>query len=303
MLRGDKTNTQPQVFIIKLRPTGGAFDNNWPMEQKKKRWAEICEFCRKNGIVGVGWQLERYRGTTSNWDFYYAKAKKEHKSKLSSVAKLHKIKKDDIIVTRHMDGTYYIGKVKHPWKYIGKKEYRDYDVVNTIGVTWLKVKGGRLGIPNDVSFKLSRSSTVTTATDIFVSEATKIAYNRSSLNKYFSINCRIKNKLEDNPLESLGPKELEDIVGLYLQIEHGYKILPSTWGQSEKDYEFYAMKGKRKIRVGAVQVKKSGELDIRKYVRDVKEINLNKIFLYSGDDGYKNKRKDQENCDNQKTVS
>ena len=58
------------------------------------------------------------------------------KKQFINIQHLHECKEGDIIITRHIDGTYYIGKVNRPWKYIGKKKYEYYDVVNNVGMIW-----------------------------------------------------------------------------------------------------------------------------------------------------------------------
>ncbi len=284
---------EPKVFVVKLRPGGGALEE-CKKQGKEKEWKlGVCDFCKKNHIIGIGWSIKENR-IINDFEYYKKRFMSSYEKKqFINIQHLHECKEGDIIITRHIDGTYYIGKVNRPWKYIGKKKYEYYDVVNNVGMIWYKVKWGRLGLPGDLGISSSFGNIVIPKTDEIIKEAIKISYNISSGKNYFKINEKIKEKLYGkNALKYLDPRDLEDFIGLYLQIKFNYKILPSTWTQSEKDYEFYASKveGKNKYESIAVQVKKSGELDINKYEKSADKNQLDKVFLYSGEYNYRNKR-------------
>src|SRR5437016_11372088 len=116
------------VFRLHIRPSGGLGDP-----------AVSFAYCLREGVLGVGWQVEPAPGTPLTWEAYERLAADAHgPGELSRVRYLHDhVKPKDLIWSRDTDGRYYLAKVdpssRHSrnsglaWEYFDTPGGRDAD--------------------------------------------------------------------------------------------------------------------------------------------------------------------------------
>ncbi len=92
--------------------------------------------------------------------------------------------------------------------------------------------------------------------DNIVKEFSKKTYNQYVGKEYYKIE-KPKNKW-DYLWESIGALEIEELVGLYMQIELGYGIYTSTNKKDTKEYEYILFKRQNPKERAKLQVKTSG---------------------------------------------
>src|SRR5947207_1117571 len=108
-----------RVFRLHIRPQGGLADH-----------ARSFAYCLREGVLGVGWQVNVPLGKVLTWEEYQTLAVKEHGSaaELSRVLYLHdRVQTGDLIWTRDTRGKYYLARVESPWEYFDTQEARHAD--------------------------------------------------------------------------------------------------------------------------------------------------------------------------------
>ena len=109
----------------------------------------------------------------------------------------------------------------------------------------------------------------------------KLIYNESSNSRYYETDSLSKEEWKDY-WELFSDKQVEEIVGLYLQFEKGYKIYTTTKTISTPLYEFVMVNEKNERAI--VQVKSGNtSLDYRKYLDLSKEY---KVYLFAVCENY-----------------
>ncbi len=98
----------PELFRVHIRPGGGLA-------------GAILSFnyCLREQVLGLGWQVEFPPGSDRNWDTYESLAVKQYgTSDLSRVRFLHdNLQPNDLIWTRDPHGKYYLAKTISFWEY------------------------------------------------------------------------------------------------------------------------------------------------------------------------------------------
>ena len=183
-------------------------------------------FCIDRNILGIGWQVA---DSPLNRDAYYALGLREYyengdKGWWPAVnAILYKMNMYDLCWTRDRHGNYYIGRIEGGWEYRSTIDYRDADVVNVRPCRWFQT-GGLDSVPGKVlnSFRARRAvQAVHSDTSSFYS---KLKYNQLSKEDAYRLPSDVKPDLFD----LISPEDCEDIVGIYLQEKHGYRLIPSS---------------------------------------------------------------------------
>lgn len=233
--------------------------NLWRVNLKPVGISEAADYCIKYGIVGIGWGVNP---TPARKDDYLKYGRKEYEKdgpnrgwRKATNAFLFEMSRNHLVWTRTVDGKYYLGRIKGRWKYYSDKEHADLHMVNTRTVDWQEVGEVSL-VPGKIFNSFSRGGTVRHIDDETVLQYSMHLYNKLVGKKYYNVE-RVK---IDNIFSMLHPEDLEDVVGLYLQITHDYVLQPST---CKKDTQLYEAKlvSKDGRRVGYFQVK-SGSEDI-----------------------------------------
>jgi hypothetical protein len=268
LLKGAK-----QLFRIHLRPADTAE-------------VKADEFCLSKGIVGFGWPIKgetafadhkTYRNAARAQYVEDLPEKEQNGGYERAMNALLKINDNDLIWTRTRDGRYYLGRVYGPWIYNVSGDHLKADICNYKQCEWVEI-----GTVSEV---------IGTITNRFIGRATlTMVHCDTSLD--FSVHCwnnhpKTETKFpvpawDDRPndlLEMITPEDCEDIVGLYLQHELGYYVIPSTNKRDTSTYEFELLAGEEGEMPAVVQVKqgKTSELKAEDYAAISK---THKVFLF-----------------------
>lgn len=101
---------------------------------------DVFEFCRTNGILGVGWALNRDTGTKPTWSEYVQDQGKPN----SSVKQLYSLSDGDLVWVKRDVESYFLAEVVGPWEYRSEPEYRRMDVRNVRPATFKQVPIARV---------------------------------------------------------------------------------------------------------------------------------------------------------------
>lgn len=154
------------VWRVNLLPSGRSVDAR--------------EFCLKRNIVGVGWPLKDLP-SGATWDEYRSRADIFYRQQENSggwwpvLRALHdRIEVGHLVWTRDGDGTYWLGRVESPWRYVLDEDHEAADIVNVRDCTWTKV-----GAADEVPGPVTTSFRGLTLTEVKEPSAslTKLIYN------------------------------------------------------------------------------------------------------------------------------
>lgn len=250
------------------------------------KYAELIEFCRSEGIIGIGWKdvtctvdsidvlkAECHRLTQPG--AVYAGAKGLYKA----MNAMRQIKIGDYIWTREGGNIshYYLCKVKSRWiDRIAADKYNDFDVANYVGCDWIDI-GTEDNVPGHVVNSFIPSAT---AQHVYnVDKITSIIWHTK---------CNEDNQLDDWCVSKdelwnmLNPEDLECLVILYLQSK-GYYLYSSSVKPSTKTFEGVLVykDGSHKC---YPQVKQNEKLEPSAYAGGISE--KDRVVLFSSSENY-----------------
>lgn len=199
-------------------------------------------FCFERGILGVGWAVSA--DGPLDWKTYerlgtaafYERGDKGWWPALNAIG--NRMREGDLCWSRDRDANYYLGRVDGPWEYRAGGAYRDADVVNVRATRWVCV-GVEDSVPGKVLNSLRARRTLQAVHDDSVRTYSMLTYNQAVRESVYDLSG------EARPLDLfalVSPEDCEDIVGLYLQEVHGYRLIPSTRRRDTPKTEFVLRK-------------------------------------------------------------
>jgi len=139
---------------------------------------------------------------------------------------------NDLCWTRDWDGIYYLGRIASDWIYRGGSEYREADVVNIRECDWKKV-GAIDSVPGKVVNSFIPSRTVQVVDDDSVRLYSQYLFNSLSETTYYFLQ-----PVSTDFFSLISSDDCEDIIGIFLQEEKGYRMIPSSCKADTAAYEF-----------------------------------------------------------------
>lgn len=241
--------------------------NTGVVQKGIKKQSEVFEFCRDKELVGLGWALPNRPKTI---DEAIIKGREIYKGSnfKTDMNNLKKLKKDDLVWALG-EHSYYIGRIlDEKYKYVEN----DFDICNARNCKYYEV-GEIENVPGKVvSSFYGRGYTIRSIPDNedkTIENISKLIFNKVSKEEYYKVN------LKKDFWLLLSDQDIEEIIGLYLQIEKNYKIYITSKRKATKKYEFIMVNEKNER--AAVQVKSGNTpLNYRDYLNDEY-----KIFLFS----------------------
>lgn len=252
------------LFRIHIRPGGGSAS----ME-------ETFDYCRKNGLLGVGWRIESNSNTT-DWDKYFTEASKIHDN-LNVCKYINKwVGKDDLVWTRDTSGEYYLAKVTSGWEYFVDQEAidKDIDIANVFRVEFKKVDIDR--VPGKVVACFRAPRTIQEIADDKAVEYSKFLWNSITNSNTYEVD---RTKFSDLFM-MLDDEETEDLVFLYLQ-SLGWYVVPNSRKADTMSFEYLSIDPNTGER--ALTQIKTGNVSLNK--DDYKGYKY-KIFLFQSNELY-----------------
>ena len=231
------------VFRIHIRPQGGTASMR-----------STFDYCLKNEILGVGWQINSTRSPAS-WDDYVQEAEKLYKN--LQVCKYMKrwVSEGDLVWTRDPEGKYYLARVSSGWEYWMPDEAveKDIDIANIFRVKLIPVSLD--AVPGKVVACFRPARVMQEIASGAAIEYTKYLWNKLTGTSDYQINRDIASDI----FEFLDDEETEDLVFLYMQ-RKGWYIVPNSRKKDTMSFEFYGVNPKNgktavsQVKTGAVQI-------------------------------------------------
>jgi hypothetical protein len=234
-------------------------------------------------IVGIGWPVYTTRETLTSKQYLkqarteYAKGKSNMPAAINAIVERMNI--DDLVWTRDWQNNYFLGRVTGSWRYEKGEKWKSNNIHNARDCEWHYI-----GTEDKVPWAIVRQFSRGTLAQL--GEATKrmTAFSQATYNEITKSNhYELKKLSRADLLDYIGAEGCEDIVALYLQVEHKYHLLPSSCKATTKHIEFVLLhpSGKKAV----VQVK-SG--NVRLDADDYAQMGGNEAFLFTTSGKYKN---------------
>lgn len=251
-----------QLWRIHIRPIGpeGNVDVN-----------ESVNLCLKQKVIGIGWRVDK---KPSSKEDYMTLAEEKYGNtswRSNANAILYKMELDDLVWFRDKKGIYYLGRIIGDWEYRDTEENLRTDIINVRPVEIYKVSTRVAGKIINSFIPRRTVQRINDPTSLYFS---KLVYNKLSGKNFYEEN------VEENVdlFSLLSPEDIEDVVGIYLQITRGYFLIPSSRRRKNDtisyEYELVNKRGEKAF----VQVK-SGNVTINP--DDYKDSSEGKYFLFS----------------------
>ena len=248
---------------------------------KRYKQKDLLNFCIDQGITGIGWssldfkeKLDKNINNPKDIQNYIWYSYKNDKKSTKGFATASNIIIDrmsigDYVWTR-ADGIYKIAKILSEAKYMKDNElYKDFDIGFYREVEYSNNNIRISEVPGKIIASFSASSTVQNVAD---DKGQLFNYSDS----LFRGDSNFKINLEDWT-EFFSAEDIEEIVGLYLQIKFNLYVYTSTNKRSTEKIEFELVDEKGQLY--GVQVKSGGvSLNGIDYEEKSKEM---KVFLFA----------------------
>jgi hypothetical protein len=216
-----------QVFRLHIRPKGGLADHLFSFD-----------YCRENGVLGLGWPLETPPKSNLTWEQYENLATKKYSKKdLSRVRNLREnVKPSDLIWTRDKGGKYYLAQVQSAWEYLDNDNGRKADITNVVRCE-IKPVPHADDVPGKIVAHFRAPMSIQRVTESTTTSYTRWLWNQLTNSEEYLV----EPENSDNLFALLGSETTEDVIFIYLQM-NGWLILPNSRKADTMSYEFIAIK-------------------------------------------------------------
>lgn len=244
-----------------------------------KKGFDPRQYCIDRKIAGIGWPLDDVSEPLT-LEKYTTEGRAKYPQDKGWLpawnAISHNIKIGDLIWTRTKDGNHYLGKITSEWRYDFSSDAINHDIANVRDCEWMKV-GLIDNVPGTVVRSFMPSSTLQR-----VGSFDALTYSQRLYNDLSGVSYYQPQISKDKDIFSLlSPEDCEDVVGLFLQIKHGYLLIASTCKRDTVGYEYeliHRLTGEKAV----VQVK-SGNISLNR--NDFEQIDAN-VFLFTTNQEY-----------------
>lgn len=247
--------------------------------------------CLDNKIVGIGWPLDDINESISSETYETAGKIKYPMTTSRGWSKAwnaihYKMQINDLVWTRTIDGNYFLGRITSEWRYDYSTDAVNNDIANIRDCEWIEV-----GLVDKVPGRVIRAFMLSSTLQRVGGDDT-IAYSQQLYNNLSNTTFyQPQLFLEKDIFSLLSPDDCEDVVGLFLQIKHGYLLIASTCKRDTVGYEYELIQritGEKAV----VQVK-SGNISLNR--NDFSCIDAN-VFLFTTNQEYYGKKQDNIVC-------
>ena len=223
-----------------------------------ERWDEARAYCRREGLIGVGWGTELGELSSEPTLDEVCTAivrrygSKDGKGGVDTVKRFAEQMQDgDLVWTRDSGGAYWLGRIEGPWRFDRDEVATRWDVNNARPCRWLDWAARDFDVPGAVvrSF-IGRASTLTRVHAEPAKKASELLWEHQGDPPPGGFTAA------EVLAELVDPIDLEDIVLIYLQ-SRGWLLMPSTRQKSTPTYEA-ALRSLDDGRLAVVSVKSGG---------------------------------------------
>ena len=255
---------------------------------------QVFDFCLEHSIIGTGWGIE-CEYTVDN----FRKEFPNNQGGIKAMNALEDMRENDLIWTRRK-GIYYLCRVKNNMTYhiskdrqLFEKQKKEYAILNDISYedllnadiwNFVECDFCYIGSESNVFGSVVNSMAVGGVTQIVrKGEEALVEYSKRMFNKNSNSKYKYKLELIKDKWKyfwgRINSEELEEIIGLYLQIEKNYGVYTSTCKKSTIQAEFELFD--RQTGEKAFLQVKEYTIDIKQYIDLAKE---GKVYIFSNDD-------------------
>lgn len=194
------------------------------------------KFCINRGILGVGWPVDSEEEIT--WENYYKLGEEGYynegdKGWWPAVNAIkNRMQINDLCWTRDWDGIYYLSRITSDWIYRDGPDYKEADVVNIRECDWRKV-GEIDSVPGKVVNSFIPSRTVQVVDNDSVRLYSQYLFNFLSEKPHYPLQ-----PVSADLFSLISSDDCEDIIGIFLQEEKGYRMISSSCKADTAAYEF-----------------------------------------------------------------
>ena len=259
----------PTVWKMPIKSEREDFEKD-PSKIQKAR-----EFCFENGWVGIGWELE-LTAPLSEVDFEKKTETVRGRSALSAFRSFAKrMKIADFVWCRVSGDIYWLGQIQGDWRNELSEIFSQHELHQVRKCKWVKAGPADqtpAAVRNAFAGRGSTISRINKDADETL-RATIAIWNKMLPND--AIHLDATKELQKFKLSAFAHDDLEDFVALYLQVQLGWLVIPTTAKKSTPYTEFVMrnLKGERAY----VQVK-SGFAEIGLIAPFPEEIDKFYIF-------------------------
>jgi hypothetical protein len=236
-----------------------------PAKDKNISYDELVNHCVQNQIAGIGWPVD---GVVNSKEDYKKLALAVEDYKPSPAIRFaFSASINDLVWTRNKQGVYFLGKITGNWYYDASEEAKRFDIPNQRKCEWKKI-GNQENIPGKIiaCFRPPRAFQV-------INDELMMDYSRRLFDNSDISDLKINNEIDF--FKCISSEDCEDIVGLYLQNELDYVLIPSSCKSYTAAYEF-VLKHKKNGSSAVAQVKQ-GKVNLN----DDLKYSADKIFLFT----------------------
>ncbi|WP_249019134.1 hypothetical protein [Conexibacter sp. S30A1] len=250
-------------------------------------WDEAKEYCRKAGLVGVGWGFSRLRDNARLATVISAcNGRKGWSQGAATIRRLAEDVEDgDLMWTRDGLGRYWLAQINGPWRYDKSPLSVKYDLYNVRPACWLKTSWRDFEVPGAVvrSFTGPGQSLRRIGDHPAAIRITEMLWEAETRGG----NVVASFTPEEAIREIFDPTDIEDLVLLSLQAA-GWVLIPSSRLHDTPVYEAALRRpGSGKVAVVSVKSGPDNHVDMRA-LRDA--AGSAKAFAYSTHNRYEGKQ-------------
>ena len=281
---------EPTIWRLHLKTKGKAFSSH--QNNTTYDYFKLYQFCRENGIIGLGWSAFSKRIEKKD---ELQKIVKEPKA-FKAINAIRQIKIGDLIWTRSSKQVYYLCKVTKPWKETQPNaNHMEYDIANYVNVDWLEI-GTEDKVPGKVvaSFRPNRTLQRVNNSNLI----TKHIWNKFSGVETYSTTTKKESESIWNLLHS---EQIEELFLLYLQICKELKVYTSTVKPSEPRYECIMVNSKGQLFYPQVKSGKN-QLYAEEYRDIVERDSSAEVYLFATSQQYGSYQHERIHCVNTETL-
>ena len=223
------------------------------------------DLCKNAGILAIGWSKVNRSVRTHSPDVYaksaeriiprvYPEGGRELKKWRGQFGILSRVEKGDLVWTKRSRGQYYLNRILDTRvTLLYGDEYQLNDFGSGRRCEWNEVPDD-LDVPAEV--KRNTRGTIHAVKD---PKGTACTTSEQLYNEFRGRDIYRPKKFEGDLFDFLAPQDVEDLVGLFLQVRKKLLIIPSTSKQSMSPVEFLMIDGGSGEEFG-VQVKTGNQI-------------------------------------------
>lgn len=183
--------------------------------------ADPVAVCLDQEVVGVGWGLNEPPASREEYFDRGADKFGSQSWRTALTALIDDVEQDDLVWFRDLEGIYFLGRITDGWDYRDEPENADADLYNVRPAEIYKVERS---VPGKLKNCFIPGRTLQPVKSQTVQNFSRLVFNQLSGREDYSVP-----EIEFGELfDLLDDVELEDVVGLYLQLLEGYALIPSS---------------------------------------------------------------------------